>query len=150
MAGHSATMMAAELGPLELALVRDAGPKLWPRIAATSIASLALAIHFAAVAIIGAFLVSQLVTLRTFDAVREGLQRELAWFDLPLFAGKSLGLGMIVGWFGCHFAIEARSSPSEIARASSRAFVSSLMAGAVYSIGLTIVLYAIIGAPQPP
>ena len=150
MAGHSATAMAAEMQPIELALSAEKRPRIWPRMMGTSVASIALAVYFAAVAIFGAYVVSQIVTLRTFDAVREGLQQELAWFDAPLFLLKCGGLGAIVGWFGCRFALSAKSSPQEIARGASRAFVSSLMAGAVYSIGITFILYAFIGRPLPP
>ena len=136
-AGHSGGVMACEFRPREA---------LWPRIAGTMLAVWTLAIHFAAIAMLAGYAVSRSLTLRTFDAVRAGFVQELAWFDAPLFLLKTAGLGAIVGFAACR---AARLSATREAVAS-RAFVGALLAGSGYSIGITVILYAFVGAPAPP
>lgn len=121
----------------------------WPRITGTAVACAALAVHFAVTGMFGAYVTSQALTIRTFDAVREGFHMELAWFDLPLFMAKTGGLGAIVAWLGSREASQV-STPESVAEAASRVFVRALVIGGVFSIGLTMVLYAIVGAPLPP
>lgn len=143
-AGHWGRALSMDLRsgrPLDMAS--------WPRIMGTMVASSALAVYFAVSGMLGAYLMSQALTVRTFDAVREGFHMELAWFDLPLFAVKTGGLGAIVAWLGSREARRA-GTPADVAEASSRVFVRALMLGGVFSIGLTMALYALTGAPAPP
>ena len=119
------------------------------RIVGVAIATAVLAIYFAAVSMAGSYLVSSALTLRTLDAVHTGVQQELAWFDMPLFALKAAGLGALIGFFARRSAGSPIGS-TELARHSSRAFSRLLVYGTVYSIALTLLLYGIIGAPAPP
>jgi phospholipid/cholesterol/gamma-HCH transport system permease protein len=121
----------------------------WPRITGTAVACTALAVHFAIVGMLGAYGTSQAITVRTFDAVRAGFHMELAWFDLPLFVFKTGGLGAIVAWLGSREAQHA-ATPSDVAEAASRVFVRALVLGGMFSIGLTMVVYALVGPPLPP
>ena len=139
--GHSGTAVAAELGPDQ---------PVGPRVAGTTIALSVLAVYFAAIAMLAGYAVSQMLTLRTFDAVRAGFEQELAWFDVPLFLVKTCGLGAIVGYISCRFALEAASSAAKAARAASRSYVWTLLLAGAFSIGITAARYLITGAPQPP
>ncbi len=142
-AGHSATA-GDEVEPA----AHRADPRVAMRafVGGTAIAALTVAVHFAAVAMIAAYATSALLTLRTPGAVHDGFVQELALFDLPLFLVKGLSLGALVGTMGWRAAGEAPRSTTT----AHRAFVGSLLACAAVSIGMTMVIYAIVGAPPPP
>lgn len=117
----------------------------WPRIGALAIATPVLTIYFAAVAVTGGYLVSQLLTLRTFEAVRAGLVQELAPSDLVLFLVKTAGLGAIVGL--C--ALRAGRRPAD-EDAPGRAFAATLLVAMLYSGAVTVAFYLWRGPPLPP
>lgn len=144
----SALLVAGSAGATLCAESRDGSPD-WPRVLGSAIAVVCLAVHFAAVAMLGGFLVSQLLTLRTFEAVRSGLEQELAWFDLPLFVVKAGGLGAIVATIACRLPLAGRSTTA-LAAAMGRMFTLALLVCALYSAGITGALYAWLGAPPPP
>ncbi len=148
----TAVVIAGQWGralSLDLGAARPRNVSSWPRITGTMVASCALAVHFAISGMLGAYGMSQALTVRTFDAVRAGFHMELAWFDLPLFVLKTGGLGGIVAWLGSREARGAET-PAEVAEAASRVFVRSLLLGGMFSIGLTLLTYALVGAPAPP
>lgn len=148
----TAVVIAGQWGrawSMDLRAGRPRDMATWPRITGTMVASCALAVHFGVTGMLGAYGMSQALTLRTFDAVRAGFHMELAWFDLPLFVTKTCGLGAIVAVLGSRAARHARS-PVEVAEASSWVFVRVLIGGGMFSIGLTMLLYAVVGAPLPP
>ena len=64
-------------------------------------------------------------------------------------AGKAIVLGAIVGWLGLR-AAEERAAGDAGGHSGSRLFVRSLLSASVVSVGVTVCLYAIIGAPPPP
>ena len=119
------------------------------RVLGMVVSVLALTVYFGAVAIVAGYLTSQLLTLRSFDAVRDGLQQELRLLDLPLFLVKSAGLGAIV-------ALSAQPAPAEgrstqpIAALVRRAFATSVLACMAYSGAVTFAFYALVGPPAPP
>jgi ABC-type transporter Mla maintaining outer membrane lipid asymmetry permease subunit MlaE len=126
----------------------DPDSPAWPRVGGVMIAMLVLTVYFAVVAMTGGYLVSQLLTLRSFEAVRSGLQQELGAADLALFAVKALGLGAIVALS----ARRAARNPTESvgSEAVGRAFVASLLAAMLYSGAVTVAFYLWRGPPLPP
>jgi phospholipid/cholesterol/gamma-HCH transport system permease protein len=115
------------------------------------VAAVALAIHFAVVAMLSAFLTSSWLTIRTLDAVREGFVQELMWFDLPLFVAKSAGVGAIIAYLvRTRLDRAVAESPARAATAASDVVVGTLFAGSVFSVGVTLALYAVVGPPPPP
>jgi ABC-type transporter Mla maintaining outer membrane lipid asymmetry permease subunit MlaE len=120
------------------------------RLAGGAVAALALAIYFAVLAMVGGYAVSQLLTIRTFAAVQSGVQQELGWIDLPVFVLKAGGLGALVAWRAATAQPGGSHSASAVARHTSRSFASSLVAAALFSATVTLLLYLLIGAPAPP
>jgi ABC-type transporter Mla maintaining outer membrane lipid asymmetry permease subunit MlaE len=83
---------------------------VWPRIVASVVSVLVLTVYFAAIAVGGGYVVSMLVASPTFGALRSGFAAALVPLDLLLFVVKGTGLGLIVGWFCCHFGLKVSSS----------------------------------------
>jgi phospholipid/cholesterol/gamma-HCH transport system permease protein len=137
--GHSAAMIATETQR------RGASHVL-----GTIVSMLALTVYFGVVAILAGYLTSQLLTLRSFEAVKGGFQQELRWLDLPLFVVKGAGLGAIVGRCARSRPGASPGSPTEIAVWSRRAFTASLVGCMAYSGCATVVFYALVGPPAPP
>jgi phospholipid/cholesterol/gamma-HCH transport system permease protein len=158
-AGRSGTAIATELGNMKVNAEIDALASLgidvaryvvYPRVIATVISVLVLTVYFAAIAVGGGYVVSLLVASPTFGSLRSGFSAALVPFDLPLFLTKGTGLGLIVGWFSCHFGLQVGSSPTEVPMQASRAVVMTLVACVAYSTVVTVLFYWAVGVPTTP
>jgi len=143
----TAIVVTGHCGPLIASDADDGGS---PRLLGTMISMLALTVYFGAVAILAGYLTSQLLTLRSFEAVQDGFQQELRWLDLPLFVLKGAGLGAIVGACSRSRPGDQRTSPADVAASARRAFAASVVACMAYSGCTTMLFYAVVGAPAPP
>ena len=137
-AGHSGAALATDH--------RGVGAS---RVLGMVVSMLALTVYFGAVAIVAGYLTSQLLTLRSFDAVRDGFQQELRVLDLLLFFVKGAGLGAIVAWSAQRGPAE-NASTQPIAVSVRRAFATSVLGCMAYSGAVTLVFYALVGPPAPP
>jgi phospholipid/cholesterol/gamma-HCH transport system permease protein len=144
--GHSVAPLAATLGRAEGA----PRPRRAVFLVSLAVATTVLAVYFAALAMLGGYLTSQALTLRTLDAVRAGLQQELALYDLPFFLFKAASLGTLAGAIACALAAPPTASQPEVSLATSRIFAWSLIGCAFLSAALTFALYSAVGVPLPP
>jgi phospholipid/cholesterol/gamma-HCH transport system permease protein len=155
-AGRSGTAMATELGNMKvndevLALVSlGINPYRFivlPRLIGTVVSVLVLTVYFGALAIIGGYLSNALIGGPSFSAMRVGFTEALVPLDLPLFVLKGTGLGVIVGWWCCHFGLEVGASPTEVPQRASQAVVFGMLACVVLNTCVTLVFYWIAGPP---
>jgi phospholipid/cholesterol/gamma-HCH transport system permease protein len=155
-AGRSGTAMATELGNMKvndevLALVSlGINPYRFivlPRLIGTVVSVLVLTVYFGALAIIGGYLANALIGGPSFSAMRSGFTEALVPLDLPLFVLKGTGLGVIVGWWCCHFGLEVGASPTEVPQRASQAVVFGMLACVVLNTCVTLAFYWIAGPP---
>jgi len=158
-AGRSGTAIATELGNMKVNAEIDALASLgidvgryvvWPRVVASVVSVLVLTVYFAAIAVGGGYVVSMLVASPTFGSLRSGFAAALVPLDLLLFVAKGTGLGLIVGWFCCHFGLKVGSSPTEVPMQASRAVVTTMVTCVAYSTGITVLFYWGVGIPAAP
>lgn len=157
-AGRSGTAIATELGGMKadqevlaLASIGIDPPRylVLPRITAVIVATLALMAYFIVVGIAGGYSVGWLVAAPSFDALRAGVARSLVWSDVPLYLVKGIGLGLIIGWFCCHFGLSVQTSPTEVPPKASRGVMLTLLFWVIYNAIVTTLFYAIVGSPVP-
>jgi phospholipid/cholesterol/gamma-HCH transport system permease protein len=157
-AGRSGTAIATELGNMKvnsevfaLAALGIDPPRfiVLPRLVASVVSVLSLMVYFSFVSVTAAFLVAVRSTGVSFSSLQSGLASGLMPFDIGLFLLKGVGLGVIVGWFCCHFGLEVKSSPTEVPRQASRAVVMVLVTSVAYNAALTAAFYWLLGPPLP-
>ncbi|MEZ4309460.1 MAG: ABC transporter permease [Polyangiaceae bacterium] len=156
-AGRSGTAIATELGGMKvgqevlaLASLGIDPPRylVWPRIAGVMVSVLALMAYFIVVGIAGGYMVGWLIAAPSFDALRAGV-RALVWPDVPLYLVKGVGLGLLIGWFCCHWGLSVQASPTEVPQKASRAVMLTLLFCVIYNTIVTLSFYAIVGSPVP-
>jgi phospholipid/cholesterol/gamma-HCH transport system permease protein len=155
-AGRSGTAIATELGNMQvnkeilaLSALGIDPPRfvVLPRLVATVVSVLVLMIYFSVVACLGAVGIGLASSGAAFGSLRSGIAEGLLPFDLALFLLKGAGLGVIVGWLGCHFGLQVKSSPTEVPQQASRAVVMSLLGIVVFNTAVTATFYWISGPP---
>lgn len=157
-AGRSGTAIATELGGMKvgqevlaLASLGIDPPRylVLPRVAGVVVSVLCLMAYFIVVGIAGGYLVGLLIAAPSFDALRAGVERALGWPDVPLYLAKGVGLGLLIGWFCCHWGLAVQTSPTEVPQKASRAVMLTLLFCVIYNTAVTSVFYAIVGSPVP-
>lgn len=149
-AGRSGTAMATELGNMkvnyEVLALSSLGidpPRfvVLPRLVAAVISVVALMVYFTVVAVLASALLGQALLGPSPVELRSGIGQAILPHDLVLFLSKGIGLGMIVGWFACHYGLSVKSSPTEVPRHASMAVVRILLGCVVYNTVLTSLFY---------
>jgi phospholipid/cholesterol/gamma-HCH transport system permease protein len=155
-AGRSGTAIATELGNMkaqnEILGLASLGIDpyrfvVFPRLIGSIVSVVVLTVYFGALAIIGGLAASHLVAGVSFGALQSGFVDALLPGDLPLFALKSSGMGLIVGWLCCHYGFEVNALPTEVPQKASQAVVVSMLACIVFNSIVTWVFYSLVGPP---
>lgn len=155
-AGRSGTAMATELGNMqvndEILGLSSLGIDpyrfiVFPRILGTVISVVVLTVYFGALAIMGGFAASTLLAGASVSSLQAGFAEALLPGDLPLFAFKGVGLGLIVGWLCCHYGLEVGASPTEVPQRASQAVVNGMLACVVFNTFVTLAFYSLVGPP---
>jgi phospholipid/cholesterol/gamma-HCH transport system permease protein len=153
-AGRSGTAIATELGNMkvssEILALSSLGidpPRfvVMPRLVAAALSVVVLMVYFGGVALLGTIGVGMVLANLSFAALESGISGALTPYDLPLFLGKGMGLGMIVGWLCCHYGLEVKSSPTEVPQMASRGVVMSLLGCVAFNTFATAVFYWTVG-----
>jgi ABC-type transporter Mla maintaining outer membrane lipid asymmetry permease subunit MlaE len=83
----------------------------------------------------------------SFAALQAGFSEALVRGDIVLFLLKCGGLGLLVGWFSCHYGLEVRVSPTEVPQKASKAVIMTLLGCIVYNGFVTAGFYMVVGPP---
>lgn len=154
--GRSGTAIATELGNMkvnsEVLALSSLGidPMRYvvlPRLGGAVVSVLLLMVYFSTVAILGGYLVSNLIISPSFEALRAGFTEALRPADFGLYLAKGVGLGTIVGLLACHFGLDVKASPTEVPQKASSAVVMAILGCVVWSTTVTVAFYAIYGPP---
>jgi phospholipid/cholesterol/gamma-HCH transport system permease protein len=153
---RSGTAIATELGNMKansevlaLSAMGIDPPRfiVLPRLFGAVVSVIVLMVYFSAVAVVGGYAVSQMISGPSFGALRSGFANALMWQDLVLFLVKGTGLGVLTGWLCCHYGLEVKSSPTEVPQKASKAVVMTLAACVAYNALITGAFYYLVGPP---
>jgi len=153
---RSGTAIATELGNMKahsevlaLSAMGIDPPRfiVMPRLIGAAVSVIVLMVYFSAIAVIGGYAVSQLISGPSFATLRTGFSHALMWEDLVLFMIKGAGLGLLTGWLCCHYGLEVKSSPTEVPQKASRAVVMTLATCIAYNAAVTAGFYYLVGPP---
>lgn len=149
-AARSGTAIATELGSMrqrgEIASLEVLGIDVnawlvFPRLIASSIGVLVLAIYFGLCALFAASLVVATQSSGAFGELVGGLGRCLVWQDLPLFIAKAAGMGLLTGLVTCFQGLRPDADAASLPGHTGSAVVGSLIACTVLDLILTGVFY---------
>ena len=155
-AGRSGTAIATELGNMQVNREIHALSSLGidparfivlPRLVSAAVSVVVLMVYFTAVALVVTAGFGLALSSAGSEALLAGVRAALTPYDLGLFLGKGLGLGMLVGWLSCHYGLGVKSSPTEVPQMASRAVVMSLFGSVAFNTLVTAVFYWTVGPP---
>ena len=155
-AGRSGTAIATELGNMkanaEILALSSLGIDplrfvVWPRMVGAIVGVLVLTVYFGIIAILSGYMTGVVIGASSFAALQAGFSEALVRGDIVLFVLKSGGLGLLVGWFSCHYGLEVRVSPTEVPQKASKAVITALLGCVVYNAIVTAGFYMIVGTP---
>jgi len=155
-AGRSGTAIATELGNMQvnreiLALsalgIDPARFIVLPRLVSAAVSVVVLMVYFTAIALLSAAGLGLAVSSAGSESLLAGVRAALTPYDFPLFFGKGVGLGTLVGWLSCHYGLGVKSSPTEVPQMASRAVVMSLLGAVAFNTLTTAVFYWTVGPP---
>lgn len=155
--GRSGTAIATELGNMksnsEILALSSLGIDplrfvVWPRLMGAVVSVMVLTIYFGMMAIMSGYLMGAWLGSSSFSALQAGFADALVPEDIVLYFVKCGGLGLLVGWFSCHYGLGVRSSPTEVPQQASKAVIMSLLGAVVYNTTLTAGFYMVVGTPM--
>ena len=148
--GRSGTAIAAELGNMivahELEAIRLMGINLvyfivTPRIIGVTIAVVCLTIYFSAVALVGGFVVSELILPADLPVFLKELIVSLTVTDLVFGILKSAIFGLLIGLICTYHGLTVRYSSIEVPQVATRGVVSAILAIIAFNVLLTLLFY---------
>ncbi|MEZ4234501.1 MAG: ABC transporter permease [Polyangiaceae bacterium] len=149
-AARSGTAIATELGLMrqrgEIASLEVLGLSpdallVFPRLVASTLGVLVLAIYFGLFALSSAALVVTVQSTGAFGELVSGLGRFLVWQDLPLFVAKAAGMGLLLGLVTCFQGLRRDADAASLPRFAGAAVVGSLVACTALDLALTGLFY---------
>lgn len=155
-AGRSGTAIATELGNMksnsEILALSSLGIDplrfvVWPRLIGAVVSVMVLTVYFGMIAILSGYLMGAWLGSSSFSALQAGFADALVPEDIVLYFVKCGGLGLLVGWFSCHYGLGVRSSPTEVPQQASKAVIMSLLGAVIYNTALTAGFYMVVGTP---
>jgi phospholipid/cholesterol/gamma-HCH transport system permease protein len=155
-ASRSGTAIATELGNMksnsEILALSSLGIDplrfvVWPRLMGAVVSVLVLTIYFGMMAIMSGYLMGAWLGSSSFSSLQAGFSDALVPEDIVLYFVKCGGLGLLVGWFSCHYGLGVRSSPTEVPQQASKAVIMSLLGSVMYNTALTAGFYMVVGTP---
>ncbi|HEX4338667.1 MAG TPA: ABC transporter permease [Polyangiaceae bacterium] len=155
-AGRSGTAIATELGNMkansEILALSSLGIDhmrfvVWPRMVGAIVGVMVLTVYFGIIAIMSGYMTGVVMGASSFAALQGGFAEALVRGDIILFFLKCGGLGLLVGWFSCHYGLEVRVSPTEVPQKASKAVIMTLLGCVVYNALVTAGFYMIVGPP---
>ena len=153
---RSGTAIATELGNMKahsevlaLSAMGIDPPRfiVLPRLIGAAVSVIVLMVYFSVIAVMGGYVVSQLISGPSFATLRTGFSHALMWEDMVLFMIKGAGLGILTGWLCCHYGLQVKSSPTEVPQKASRAVVMTLATCIAYNALITGGFYYLMGPP---
>ncbi|MCM2349368.1 MAG: ABC transporter permease [Bacteriovoracaceae bacterium] len=148
---RSGTAVATELGSMQVnkeieALrtmsIEPLGFVVLPRILGGVISLVCLAFYFNCIALIGGFLVGNLVIDLSFSFYLEVLAQALTPEDYSLNIIKNSLSGFIIFSIATYQGMNVRGAPHEVPMATTRAVVNSIMAVVAFNLSITIYIFA--------
>jgi phospholipid/cholesterol/gamma-HCH transport system permease protein len=155
-AGRSGTAIATELGNMkansEILALSSLGIDplrfvVWPRMVGAIVGVMVLTVYFGILAIMSGYATGVVMGASSFAALQAGFSEALVRGDIVLFLLKCGGLGLLVGWFSCHYGLEVRVSPTEVPQKASKAVIMTLLGCIVYNGFVTAGFYMVVGPP---
>jgi phospholipid/cholesterol/gamma-HCH transport system permease protein len=155
-AGRSGTAIATELGNMkansEILALSSLGIDplrfvVWPRMAGAIVGVMVLTVYFGIIAIMSGYMTGIVMGASSFAALQAGFSDALVRGDIVLFFLKCGGLGLLVGWFACHYGLEVRVSPTEVPQKASKAVIMTLLGCVIYNAIVTAGFYMVVGPP---
>ncbi|MCB9608168.1 MAG: ABC transporter permease [Polyangiaceae bacterium] len=149
-AARSGTAMATSLGlmrqrgevsALEVLGISPQALLVFPRLVASALGVLVLAIYFGLCALVGSALVASAQSTGALAELMGGLGRCLVWQDLPLFIVKASGMGLLTGLISCFQGLREDADAASLPSHAGNAVVGSLIACGVLDLALTGVFY---------
>ncbi|HXH75655.1 MAG TPA: ABC transporter permease [Bacteriovoracaceae bacterium] len=130
-----------EIEALRIMSIDPLGYVVFPRILGGIISIVCLAFYFNVIALIGGYLVSNLVSDLPFSFYTEVLAQALTPNDLSLNIFKNSISGLIIFSIATHHGMQVRSGPQEVPVATTNAVVDSIMAVVAFNLSITIIIF---------
>lgn len=155
--GRSGTAIATELGNMksdsEILALSSLGIDplrfvVWPRLMGATVSVMVLTVYFGMMAIMSGYVTGAWLGSSSFSALQAGFADALVPEDIVLYFVKCGGLGLLVGWFSCHYGLGVRSSPTEVPKQASKAVIMSLLGAVIYNTAVTAGFYMVVGTPM--
>jgi phospholipid/cholesterol/gamma-HCH transport system permease protein len=148
---RSGTAVATELGSMQVnreveALrtmsIEPLGFVVFPRIVGGVVSLVCLAFYFNVIALVGGFLVSNLVSDLSFSFYLEVLAQALTPQDFVLNVSKNAVSGLLIFTIATHQGLKVKGAPHEVPIATTRAVVNSIMAVVAFNLSVSVYVFA--------
>lgn len=148
---RSGTAVATELGSMQVnkeieslrtMSIEPLAYVVFPRIVGGVISLVCLAFYFNCIALIGGFLVSNLVSDLSFSFYLEVLAQALTPEDFALNIIKNSISGLLIFSIATYHGMKVKGAPHEVPMATTKAVVNSIMAVVAFNLSITIYMFA--------
>jgi phospholipid/cholesterol/gamma-HCH transport system permease protein len=130
-----------EIDSLRIMSIEPYAYVVFPRIVGGIISIVCLAFYFNFIALIGGFLVSNLVSGLSFSFYIDTLAQALAPNDFALNIFKNSVSGLIIFSIAAYQGIKVKGAPHEVPIATTKAVVNSIMTVVAFNLSITIYVF---------
>lgn len=147
---RSGTAVASEIGnmrvnreieALEVMGIDPLSYVVFPRLIGGILSVVCLAFYFVVVAILGGFLVTQIVSNMSFGFYFDSLAQAFAKQDVALFLLKNVFSGAIIFANSCYLGMSVKNSSHEVPQMTTKAVMNSVIYVTVFNLAVTTLFY---------
>lgn len=148
---RSGTAVATELGSMQvnkeiealrMMSIEPLGYVVFPRLVGGIISLICLAFYFNCIALLGGYLVSNMVSELSFSFYLDVLAQALSADDFILNVLKNAISGLIIFSIATYRGMNIKGAPHEVPIATTKAVVQSIICVVAFNLSMTIILFA--------